>query len=132
MPDTPVHDYVAVIFTLPLTYLGEQSLGPNPGLLFGGAFLVASLLLSPDLDRAPHSLIAKRWGLLKHYWTPYGMLLSHRSKWSHSIRGTVLRMMYAFPLLLVPLIYFNVSLHPIIFGWILADTVHYILDQNFS
>lgn len=47
------------------------------------SFLVATVLLSPDLDLAV-SNPTKNWGILRLLWAPYQIFFKHRG-WSHSV-----------------------------------------------
>ena len=61
--------------------------------LFGGAYLVSSLLLSPDLDLR-HNSARNNWGVLGFVWIPYTKIFKHRGL-SHSlILGTLTRLAY--------------------------------------
>lgn len=131
MPTTEVHDQSILFGSIPLILISRSLLPDHEALLIGISFLYSGLLISPDLDQAPRSTISRRWGPLRILWTPYGKLLSHRSKLSHSLIGTSLRMLYLFPITLLPLIYFGVDLFPIFFGWAVADLLHYLLDHFF-
>ncbi len=74
-------------------------------LLFAGAYLLASLLLSPDLDLR-HNSSRRRWGLLGFLWIFYYKIFKHRGL-SHSlILGPLTRLAYlglVFALVLVGL-----------------------------
>lgn len=61
--------------------------------LFGGAYLFASLLLSPDLDLR-HNSTRRRWGPLGFIWVPYFTIFKHRGM-SHSLMfGSLTRLVY--------------------------------------
>ena len=61
--------------------------------LFGGAYLFASLLLSPDLDLR-HNNTRRRWGPLGFIWIPYFKIFKHRGM-SHSLMfGSLTRLVY--------------------------------------
>lgn len=55
---------------------------------FVGAYLAASLLLTPDLD-LHHNDARKRWGVLGFIWIPYSKIFKHRGL-SHSLLFGVL------------------------------------------
>lgn len=78
--------------------------------LFGGAYLFSSLLLSPDLDLR-HNAARRRWGLLGFVWLPYTKIFKHRGV-SHSLLlGTLTRLGYLALLAVIAalaLSYFNV------------------------
>lgn len=62
-------------------------------LLFGGAYLLSSLLLSPDLDLR-HNSARRRWGPLGFIWVPYFKIFKHRGM-SHSLLlGSLTRLVY--------------------------------------
>ncbi len=61
----------------------------------GGAYLLSSLLLSPDLDLGSSSA-RRRWGPLGFIWLPYSKLFKHRGL-SHSLLlGPLTRIGYLF------------------------------------
>jgi len=61
--------------------------------IFGGAYLLSSLLLSPDLD-LEKNISRRRWGPLGFIWTPYSKVFKHRGI-SHSlIWGPITRLIY--------------------------------------
>lgn len=61
--------------------------------LFGGAYLLSSLLLSPDLDLR-HNSARNNWGVLGFVWIPYTKIFKHRGV-SHSlIFGMLTRLAY--------------------------------------
>ena len=61
--------------------------------LFGGAYLMSSLLFSPDLDLR-HNSARNNWGVLGFVWIPYTKIFKHRGL-SHSlIFGVLTRLAY--------------------------------------
>ncbi|UCF10027.1 MAG: DUF2227 family putative metal-binding protein [Candidatus Bipolaricaulota bacterium] len=69
--------------------------GLSPGLAaaFLGAFLFATLLLSPDLDLA-RSDAARRWGIARILWLPYAKLFRHRRVSHRPVLGPLTRIVY--------------------------------------
>lgn len=60
---------------------------------FSGAYVAASLFLSPDLDLA-ESDVARRWRGARFLWRPYALLFRHRGI-SHSlVFGPLTRLLY--------------------------------------
>lgn len=60
---------------------------------FGLAYLLASLMLTPDLDLR-HNDARRRWGILGFIWVPYTMVFKHRGV-SHSLLfGIITRLAY--------------------------------------
>lgn len=129
------------------------------GLIVGG---IGGLLVTPDVDHSWETTeewrikrISELWGTLhRFYWSPYEILLPHRSVLSHGgfgIKGAILmvvvscplRMLYAI-LWTIPIIYFFsgvwlcVKQISVLFwitvwaGWAGQDFVHWIRDYLFS
>lgn len=61
--------------------------------MFGGSFVFATFLLSPDLD-LHHSSPAQNWGYLKTIWLPYSKIFKHRGLSHVPILGTGTRFIY--------------------------------------
>jgi len=107
MPGGRVHNALTLATTSGVLapYLITQ-FGGNPYLYVAGC--VTGLLISPDLDlnegNISDTLIRKvfppaQW-LWRLFWTPYSLLLPHRSIFSHfPFLGTLLRIGYVFLLL---------------------------------
>ncbi|MBX2813919.1 MAG: metal-binding protein [Myxococcales bacterium] len=73
----------------------EWGISQSVAASFTFAFLVGTLLLTPDLDLAEsHVLAKKHWGVLSLLWIPYGYVFTHRGL-SHSwILGPLTRLIY--------------------------------------
>jgi uncharacterized metal-binding protein len=88
------------------------------------AHLVGGLALSPDLDTNSKPL--NRWWLLKFYWYPYRDGMKHRGSSHDPIIGTLGRVLYLCPLLLLICFFAKVDpialllTHPIALAAILA------------
>ena len=93
--------------------------------LFAGAYLFASLLLSPDLDLRVNSA-RKRWGPLGFIWAPYARVFKHRGA-SHSlVVGPVTRLAYlalVFGLVAVGLSYVGLTLPATAPEWLTPRTI---------
>lgn len=64
-------------------------------LAFAGAYVVGTLLLSPDLDLAHGRVNAKRnWGALGWLWVPYGRAFAHRGVSHTYLLGPLTRLLY--------------------------------------
>lgn len=62
-------------------------------LVFTGAYVAASLFLSPDLDLA-HSGASRRWQGARFLWRPYAVLFRHRGLSHSPLAGPVTRLLY--------------------------------------
>lgn len=101
MPGSRTHD-IGGALTAPVFGWGSYAAGyvatgnAREAFLIGAtvtaAHLVGTFYLSPDLDL--DSTIYKRWGGLRWVWLPYKNLVKHRSSWSHSVVGGLLRPLY--------------------------------------
>ncbi len=70
------------------------------------AFVIATLVLSPDLDLY-HSSPTKAWGALKLFWLPYSLFSKHRGI-SHSIVfSTAMRLLYLSSVIVVCFLAFH-------------------------
>lgn len=70
---------------------------------FAGAYVVGTLLLSPDLDLAHGRVNAKRnWGALGALWVPYGRAFAHRGVSHTYLLGPLTRLLYLALLALPP------------------------------
>lgn len=93
--------------------------------LFAAAYVVSSLLLSPDLDLKANGA-RKRWGPLGFIWGPYAHAFRHRGA-SHSlVLGPLTRLAYlaiVFGIVAVGLSYIGLTLPASAPGWITPRTV---------
>ncbi len=79
---------------------GEALWANREALAFALAYLVGTFLLSPDLDLAERDVRpAKRWGLLRVLWWPYGLLFRHRGLSHTWVVGPLTRLGYLLLLL---------------------------------
>ncbi|MFQ5794308.1 MAG: DUF2227 family putative metal-binding protein [Candidatus Bipolaricaulia bacterium] len=101
MPSGKQHLHTELIL-LPVVIAGLYLLGErfpsvmlrSTDLLFvAGAYLLSSLLLSPDLDLR-YNLARRRWGLLGVIWIPYIKLFKHRHLSHHLFFGPLSRIVY--------------------------------------
>ncbi len=93
------HDFLNLA-TLPIFLYGVPH---EYFLYFGSAYVITTILLSPDID-LHHSKPSKRWKILKWFWHPYRMFFKHRGMSHFPIIGTLSRLLYA--LVLVIFLYF--------------------------
>ncbi len=109
MPNHQTHDTIGFITapiaaggaTVVATHFGHNPLAAAACVCI--SHLAATHWLSPDLDI--DSAIDDRWGPLRWLWTPYRVVVSHRSWVSHSLVGGLLRLVYiGIPVLAVILI----------------------------
>jgi len=93
--------------------------------IFAGAYVLSSLLLSPDLDLKANSA-RKRWGPLGFIWGPYARAFKHRGA-SHSlVFGPLTRLAYlaiVFGLIAVGLSYIGLTLPSTAPEWITPRTI---------
>lgn len=68
-------------------------LGRMPLVFFAGAYVMASLFLSPDLDLA-RSDASRRWRRARFLWRPYAALFRHRGISHSPIFGPLTRVLY--------------------------------------
>lgn len=83
-----------------------QHIAPLP---FAGAFVVATFLLSPDLD-LHHSSPTQNWGFLKKLWWPYSKIFRHRGISHVPILGTGTRFFYLCALSLLCVLAYDISI----------------------
>lgn len=149
MPSGTTHQRVEMV-TLPLIIGGalySDLFAPPEIGAFAGAYVFASLLLSPDLDLEANSA-RKRWGPLSFIWGPYARAFKHRGA-SHSLLfGPLTRLAYlaiVFGLVAVGLSYVGLTLPrttpewvtPRMIGVLIAglyapNVVHVLLDRLVS
>jgi uncharacterized metal-binding protein len=94
MPSGRTHDLITLLLAAPtaaVTYYITSDWTvtaiTTAAMVFGG------LMFGPDLDIQSRQYT--RWGPLRFLWWPYKVMLSHRSRWSHSILlGTWIRVIY--------------------------------------
>ena len=85
------HDQSIWVLSLPLGIAVGLVLGWTAGLIAAASCWVGGLWLSPDLDTRSNAL--RRWGALGFLWSPYRLLIPHRSLWSHGpVLGTTARL----------------------------------------
>lgn len=147
MPSGRVH-LVASLVTTSLAVVG-YIVYPIVGLKTAaliGAGMVAGMLVTPDLDvdhrtheetlmyRVP--IIGPLFGILwQTYWTPYALVIPHRSWLSHGpLISTALRMVYtlAIPIALGWPVPSWTWILPVFAGWAGVDLVHIGLDAVMS
>ena len=140
------------IALLPLTFFWKDAVQVSIGLVFGS---VMGWWVTPDIDhlsttREEYRAI-KKLGFLGALWvaymTPYAYIFPHRSIWSHSIIGTVVRIVYIsfLPIGVFILVCNKISeytnllesvtfadyyiiLISIFVGWFVQDMMHYLVD----
>jgi uncharacterized metal-binding protein len=149
MPMGVTHRAINTVVSVPVA-AGTLYIGWSPlqiACLVGG-YTFATFLMNPDLDL--DSIGYQSWGWLRIIWWPYQKALGHRCWMSHfPIISTLLRIIYLlwFPVLLLLLLGSSIramvrqevldwfpELAPylllLIFGMILSDTLHTILDTS--
>tara|TARA_Y100001968_G_C19369201_1_gene724175 strand:+ start:100 stop:555 length:456 start_codon:yes stop_codon:yes gene_type:complete len=100
------HDKSIKRLSIPIAVLISIIVNLKIGILFGAAFLIGGLWLSPDLDTMSRPL--KRWGLLQILWWPYRKTIKHRSFLSHSpLIGTAIRFFYLLSLFILIILMLN-------------------------
>lgn len=94
MPGGNVHLAVEM-GSLPAWVLAGGALGAERATLlwFAGAYVGASLFLSPDLDLAT-SRAAQRWRGARALWRPYAALFRHRGISHSPLLGPLTRLVY--------------------------------------
>jgi len=141
------HLQIELLLWLPLTagfYYLTVSLMHT--LIFAGAYLASSLLLSPDLDLKANKS-RRRWGILSFIWWPYVKVFKHRGV-SHSLLfGPLTRLGYLTfltALALAVLYYFQISLPQLrlnlstpvlaalISGLYAPNILHVLVDRLYS
>lgn len=113
--------------------------------------LAVGILVTPDLDMEGATLEETRWkaipviGIVFYVafrlaWTPYALMVKHRSPWSHfPIVGTLGRAVYVVLLLWLAQIVLDVRIihllndYPsftvtLLAGWALQDAIHWMAD----
>ena len=101
-------------------------------LILMSAYYFSSLMFNGDLDT--NSRPYNRWWLFKMLWVPYQVMFKHRSFWTHGIIvGTVVRLLYLSPLIVLIFVTFNLSINwfyiiPLLVGLELGNTVHTVSD----
>jgi uncharacterized metal-binding protein len=155
MPKGTVHAKATVALAAAGAFVTYRFGHPLPQILALSGGTLAGLLLTPDLDIdegcisndiVRHSAgrrVEQLWAL---FWRPYGLMLPHRSKLSHlPLLGTALRLVYI--AILPALIWWFTTFSartgmlphlsvPIWVWWafgglVLADTLHYLMDELF-
>lgn len=146
MPNGKTHDKITLVTTPIVAGVGFWvTRHQNPQdlmfasiltLIITGAYFFASTMFNGDLDT--NSRPYNRWFLLKMIWIPYQLLFTHRSIWTHGIIiGTVVRLIYLSPLIILFFKLFNLSwgeinwayVFPILIGLELGNSVHTISDK---
>ncbi len=69
------------------------NVGRGPLVIFAGAYVAASLFLSPDLD-LERSSAAYRWRKARVLWKPYAALFRHRGISHSPVWGPLTRILY--------------------------------------
>ena len=106
MSSGKVHDR-AILITTPLVAGAVYYFAPNYAAEIAIAHLLGGLWASPDLDTVSRPY--KRWGLLKFYWLPYQKASKHRGISHAPIFGTMGRVLYMCPLLLLICYFANIN-----------------------
>ncbi len=107
---------------------------------FGAGYYVGTDFITPDLDI--ESTAIKRWGPLKILWLPYKWLFFHGQSSHNIIYGAVVRILYISLIILgiyylifgsLPsgTVFSSIYIYIFIFGIILANAFHVILDILF-
>lgn len=96
--------------TLLMAALGSYDISTSTRFIFAGSFIVATFLLSPDLDIF-HSSPNKNWGKMRLVWWPYTKIFSHRGMSHTPILGTWTRILYVFFLILIGFLIYDMTQH---------------------
>lgn len=85
------------LYLLPVFFIGLYFMELAwPGLLaFAAAYLLSSLMLSPDLDLRRNSA-RRRWRVLGFIWAPYTKVFKHRGMSHNLLLGPLTRIGYLF------------------------------------
>lgn len=152
MPSGKVHDSATLAVTalaaLPVAYwqfsdtmtLAEVAAA---GAITGSFVLggLTNLVMSPDADQAEGwgntglhrgSRLFGKWWL--HYWWSYGKISKHRGLSHAPMIGTLTRVAYVFPVIMIPFLLMLWLYWPIVVAWLVglmwADLWHTILDLS--
>ncbi len=115
-----------------------------PLVFFTGAYVVASLFLSPDLDLT-RSDPSRRWRRARFLWRPYALLFRHRGMSHSPLLGPLTRILYlaAVGAALGTVLHLTLgvpfprsvpgeSVLPVLAGLYLPHLLHVFLDRTFS
>ncbi|MEA5463342.1 metal-binding protein [Leptothoe sp. PORK10 BA2] len=94
MPSGKSHDRIT-LWLLPGVLTGAFMLTIDVPLtiIVSISFLIGGFMMGPDLDI--QSIQYRRWGPVRWIWSPYQMMVKHRSPWSHGpVIGTLVRVVY--------------------------------------
>jgi len=118
--------------------------GRVPLVFFTGAYVLASLFLSPDLDLAK-SDASRRWRRARFLWWPYALLVRHRGISHSPLFGPLTRVVYlaALGAALWAILHIMVgvpfpqsvpweSALPVLAGLYLPHLLHVVLDRTVS
>ncbi|MFH1609432.1 MAG: DUF2227 family putative metal-binding protein [Candidatus Bipolaricaulota bacterium] len=143
MPQGRVH-LAFELGTLPAWVVAGAALGVGRTSLafFAGAYVGASLFLSPDLDLA-RSDASRRWRAARYLWLPYAALFRHRGISHSPVLGPLTRLLYlsvvggaAWALLHVaaavpfPRTFPRDSVFPVLVGVLSPQLLHVVLDRG--
>jgi Uncharacterized metal-binding protein len=145
VPSGKVHTRASLVLTASGFPVALWTCDPLAGLACA-AGSASGVVLSPDLDvdhKTESEEVVWRWGCVfgiafMTYWLPYGLVMPHRSFWSHfPVVSTSIRVVYGF-WWLVPLS-FAIRLTPgPLFWWYfawwfaglcLSDAAHWMMDK---
>ena len=135
MPNSRTHNVINILF-IPLLLLLTSYLpiGSTQTAYLIGAYIFSCFMFNGDLDI--HSSPYRMWFILKWYWIPYQRLIPHRSILSHGIIiGTVVRIIYCSPLIILFVWFFDINIWHINTLWILlglelGNTIHTLADKT--
>lgn len=133
MPSYHTHVKVNLLLGLPLSIAALKytaTLRPEEMGAFCAAFLYGTFFLNPDLDLARNIKLFSVKGLLTLPFRPYSYLFRHRGISHLPIIGTLTRVLWL--VLLFSLCSLSISFTPLfwfaIFGLVIADAIHILLD----
>ena len=126
MADGKTHDKITYFTAVPLCLLINWLFGQNIAIIFTLAYIFAGLAFNGDLDT--ESTPYYRWKFLRFIWIPYRRF-GHRSKWTHGfIRGTLTRLLWVSPLvLIILLLFFHIYSFSIVIGLIIKYWLFFIV-----
>jgi uncharacterized metal-binding protein len=99
-----------IVGTLLVTVLASYEIPTTLRLIFASSFVLATFLLSPDLDLF-HSSPSKNWGYMKAIWWPYSKIFKHRGLSHTPILGTWTRLGYIFAVFFLIFLAYDIFTH---------------------
>lgn len=77
-----------------------------------------------------YSRVCRRWPVpLRGWWGLFALIMNHRGLSHWPIAGTLVRLLWIFPLTVLPTFFFPLIFIPIWLGLLYSDIVHIVLDR---